>query len=339
MHGHHPPHRREGTAKDCPIDGTDIAQRHRTRLTAILPLLPLKRVMFGLVVLAILVFFGLIAVLVPWTRLAVLAWLASLVLMIVLALSPWPVRGLSSLIALGWTLVIWFPDRSPFGPLSAPERACQEVVLSVSREAREAYEAGRLERVLPALLDRIDAIEPPNTRWKAVKAAQSLDLRADPPQLGFGDATDRLVSWPWRDALDARIIPLRLRIDDAFRSRRLRRNPPPGFDDVLQGMRYDYFFLRPLAKRLATVRGRDDWPARLPEAFELIALGRSVRAPGRSWAHVRDLFLETEELELEAATRLLHPTERERLVGLIDEARAAWEDLERREGAVLLRQA
>jgi hypothetical protein len=281
-------------------------------------------------VVAALLFHGWIAVVVPWTRIAVAAWVVSLPVVIVLVALPWPQRLLAVPIELAWAFVLLFPDRSPVGPLWGRERACQDVVKRVSGRARAAYGSGTLGETLPALLADVKAIDPPDPRWAAVKSAQLLDLRADPPQVGVGTATQRLLSWPWRDALDQRIVPLRLRIDDAMRARRLRRNALPAFEDLTRAMRYDYFFLRILVARMNELRERSDWPTRWSDEFaQLLALGREVRAPDEHWARVRDLALEVQDLERTSASRMLGAGELERLTVVSGEARRAWDDLER----------
>jgi hypothetical protein len=297
--------------------------------------------MMDLSLLLVVLFFGLLAVTVPWTRAAVVAWLVCLLGSLALALAPWPVRALLAPIAFGWLLIVWFPGRSPIGPLTERERGCQQAVLDVSRAAREAFEHIRLAETLPALLARVEAIDPPNERWAVVQTAQILDLRADPPQVGVGEGTDRLLSWPWRDALDARIVPLRLRIDDAIRTRRLRRRGLPGFDDMPRSMRYDYYFLRPLARRLAALGGRPvTQPDRIEASRALAALGRQVRPADRELARVRDLLLDARELELEleSGIRPMDPSARDRLASLTDEAARAWSDLEREDPARVAQQ-
>ena len=289
-----------------------------------------------MIALALAVFFLVsIAVCVPWTRAAVIAWFLSALLLAATDLMvrpPYVLRLAVVLLCATWLLIILFPARSPFGPLSRAERACQAVVLGVSAGARAAYQANTLAAQRATFIAELDALDPPNELWRAVKTAQLLDLRADPPQVGIGDATVRLVPWPWQVALDRRLVPLHRWLDDAIRARRLRRHPRPGFDEMTSVMRYDYFFLRILEARLEEVKTREGGlPRWHEEAAALMALGGEVRAPNASWTRLRDLVLEAYGLELRGATTDLSTAEQERLAIAADEARHAWVDLEQRD--------
>jgi hypothetical protein len=146
-----------------------------------------------MIALALAVFFLVsIAVCVPWTRAAVIAWFLSALLLAATDLMvrpPYALRLAVVLLCATWLLIILFPARSPFGPLSRAERACQAVVLGVSAGARAAYQANTLAAQRATFIAELDALDPPNELWRAVKTAQLLDLRADPPQVGIGDAT------------------------------------------------------------------------------------------------------------------------------------------------------
>ena len=237
---------------------------------------------------------------------------------------------------MAWGIVIVFPERSPFGPLSTKERACQRVVLGVSAGAREAYRAGTLAERRMTFIDELEALDPPNDWWRSVKAAQLLDMRADPPKVGVGDATQRLVTWPWRVALDHRIIGPRLRLEDAIRARRLRRNPRPGFEEMTTSLRYNYYFLRIVLNRFADLRTREGGLSRWHDnAAALLELAREVRAPTSGWARLRDLIVEIHGGELKASSTELNPAEQERLAITTEEASRAWLEMERRDAAGL----
>lgn len=261
----------------------------------------------------------LIAIVIPWTRAAVVLWLVTAPSWVAGALlfshAPLVLRAFVALLVIAWAAILFFPERSPIGPLSRAESSCQRVIKGVSAAAREAYEGRTLGDRRADLVAELEALQPPNDLWRAVKTAQLLDLRADPPQVGVGDATDRLVTWPWQDALDHRILRVRLRLDDALRARRLRHIANPGFDDMTSSMRYAYLFIGNLWRRFEALEGRegglkDDHD----EAAALIALGAVVRSPNARWGQVRDLSIEIMTLELKAATADLGPPEQERLL-------------------------
>jgi hypothetical protein len=277
---------------------------------------------------------ALIAVQVPWTRAAVIAWLASIPLLCLAALMTQPgiLRVLVVVVDLGWILVLLFPLRSPIGPLSRAERACHAVVHDVSAAARTAYLEHTLAEDRTALIAKLEALQPPDELWLTVKSAQLLDLRADPPQVGVGDATSRLVTWPWRVALDRRIVPVRLRLDDAIRALRLRRDPLPTFDALTRAMRYDLFFLRLITARLEDLGAREGGLLRWrEEAAAILSLCREVRPPNKSWTKLRDLVIEIEGMELEAVQTALSAAQEERLAIARDAARQAWVALREQE--------
>src|SRR4051794_36835498 len=241
---------------------------------------------------------------VPSTTAAVIAWVSSVPLLAVpvLLTHPGVLRFEALPVGLAWGLVILFPDHSPIGPLSAAERTCQRVVRPVSAGARGAYLDHTLADQAPTFIADLEALEPPNDLWRVVKRAQLLDLQSDPPQVGVGDATQRLVSWPWRVAVDHRLVPLRLRMDDASRARRLRRLERPGFDDMTRVTRYDFFFVQPMTARFESLKAREGGLLRWQdEAAALIDLNADVRPPNTAWTRVRDLIVETHELELASA--------------------------------------
>jgi len=281
------------------------------------------------------VFLVLIAIVVPWTPAAVIAWLVSVPLLLLwpLMVPPGALRLEVIPVAVAWGLIISFPDWSPLGPLSKAERACHKVILGVSAGARAAYRADTLAERRADFIAELEALDPPNELWRVVKTAQLLDMRADPPQVGVGDATQRLVSWPWRVALDHQIVLVRLRLDDAFRARRLRRHPRPGFDDMTSVLRYDYFFLRLVVARFDDLKAREggllQWNE---EAAALLTLSGEVRPPNANWTKLRDVTLEIQSVEVKAASTDLDDVERERLAIAIDEARRAWVELEQRDG-------
>jgi hypothetical protein len=284
--------------------------------------------------LAAVAYLALIAACVPWTRTAVTAWLVTIPLLVVPALLAlaMPLRLEPILVAAVWGLVIYFPNRSPFGPLSRPEMECHEVVHRVSAGARAAYRANTLLEQRATFIADLETLDPPNDLWRLVKTAQILDLRADPPQVGVGDATKRLASWPWRVALDHRIIPIRLRLDDAVRARRVRDQSYPGFDDMTTATRYDYYFLRTLAARFEDLRTREGGLSRWhDEAVALLSLGRAVDPPSAAWTKVRNLVLEILELELLSETTALGAAQLDRLAIAAKEAKQNWADLERQD--------
>jgi hypothetical protein len=281
-----------------------------------------------------LVFLLVIARVVPWTTAAVIAWVASVPLLAapVLLSHPGVLRFGAVPVALAWGLIIFFPDRSPLGPLSGAERACQQVVRAVSAGARTAYTDHTLADQRAIFIADLEALEPPNDLWRVVKRAQLLDMRADPPQVGIGDATHRLVSWPWRVAVDHRVVQLRLRLDDAVRARRLRRVRLPGFDDMTTVMRYDYYFLRAIVARFDDLKTREGGLLRWhEEAAALMSLNADVHPPNAAWTRLRDMILEIHGLELKGADADLNGSERERLAVLADETRRAWTALEQRD--------
>jgi len=281
-----------------------------------------------------LVFLAGVAIVVPWTAAAVAAWLVSAaVLAAALLVHPNLLRfGVDAPVVVAWSLVIFFPTHSPFPPLSAAERAFHEAIHRVSAGARSGYHANTLTAQREALVAELKVLDPPDERWRLVQRAQLLDLSADPPQVGVGDATHRLVTWPWRVALDQRIVPVRLRLDDAIRARRLRRHPLPGFDEMTTVLRYDHYFLRNLTARFADLRQRDGGLHRWrDEAAALLSLGGAVPPPTASCERLRDLVLEIHGLELKAAIADLSAEELDRLAIAADQAQAAWVELEARE--------
>ena len=275
-----------------------------------------------------------IAVVVAWTPAAAVAWLVSVPLFIAFALLPLPLPlrlGIATC-AFAWCAILLFPERSPIGPLSRSEWAMQRVIRHVSVAAREAFLASRIADTLPALIGELDASEPPNEMWHTVKAAQLLDLRADPPQVGVGDATQRLVSWPWRAALDHRVLRARIRLQDALRARKLRHIERPGFDDMTSSMQYDYYFLKNAWHRFNALEARDGGLADShEEARALVALIAAVRPPSDDWAIVRDLTVEVQALQLKAATESLSRGENDRAVVAGEELRVRWSQLSRRD--------
>jgi len=276
----------------------------------------------------------LIAKAVAWTAAAVVAWLVSVPLFIASALIPLPlpVRIATTALALAWCLILLFPERSPIGPLSRAEWATQRVIRHVSAAAREAYLAGTLGGIRSDLIAQLDDCEPPNDAWRTAKAAQMLDLRADPPQVGAGDATKRLVSWPWRVALDHRVLPIRIRIQDAMRARKLPHVERPGFDDMTSSMQYDYYFLKNAWHRFEDLRALEGGLGRRQdEARALIDLIAAVSPPEDGWATLRDLTVELQGLELKAATDGVSPAERARMLVAGQELRDGWLALSRRD--------
>jgi hypothetical protein len=279
---------------------------------------------------------GLVARYVVWTRSAVVAWLLSCLWLAATDFvphMPYALRLTGIPVVAGWAFVMFYPNWSPFGPLSGAERRCQKVVHRVSAGARAAYQAGTLAAERATFIADLEALDPPNDLWRLVKAAQLLDLRADPPQVGVGDATVRLVPWPWQDALDHRLLSIHRRLDDTIRARRLKRHPRPGFDEMPSGMRYDRYFLRILVARLSEVKAREggfaEWP---DEAAALLELGRDVRPPNATWARLRNLVLEVYGLELRGARgEDLTPAELERFSIAEDTLRHDWEAQERHE--------
>ncbi len=261
----------------------------------------------------------LIAIVVPWTRAAVILWLVTapswVATTVLVSHAPVALRVAVALLVIVWAVILFFPDRSPIGPLSRAERACQKVISGVSAGARAAFEAQTLPDQTAGFIAELEGLEPPNDLWRTVKTAQLLDLRADPPQVGIGDATDRLVTWPWQDALDHRILRVRLRLDDALRARVLRHIPRPGFDDMTSSMRYAFLFIGNLWRRFEDLQAREGGlKANYDEAAALAALGASVRPPNTRWGKARDLTVEIMGLELKAATAGLDAPEQERLL-------------------------
>jgi len=277
-------------------------------------------------------FLVLVADVVPWTAAAVVAWLVTVPLFVASAIVPLPVplRVATAALAFAWGAILLLPERSPIGPLSRAEWATQRVIRLVSAAGREAYQAGTLGDRRADLIAQLEACKPPNDAWRAATTAQMLDLRADPPQVGVGDATNRLVSWPWRVALDHRILPVRIRIDDAVRVRKLRHLQRPGFEDMTSSMRFDYYFLRHAWVRFDDLRARDGGLRRWhEEATALSALVASVHPPDRRWAMLRDLTVEVQALELEAAIDDLSAADQDRLRTAGDELRETWAALSR----------
>lgn len=266
----------------------------------------------------------------PWTRQAVAAWCAALAALLWLeAQHGWPPH----IAAIGiWLAValLFVPDRSPLRSWgSAPERRCHEVMHRVSKEAREAHLAGRLDQVLGGLVSDLEALDPPAGPWRPAREAQLLDLRARPPQVGAGGATDRLAPWPWRVALDHRIIGARRRLDDALLRWRARRLDRPGWDDLPSVQRYDHFFLRVLTTRFRRLMdGEGGLVASEQEAAALISLAREVATPGADWSRLRDLVVERYEMELRGATEGLTPKELDRLRVVADASLGLWGELE-----------
>jgi hypothetical protein len=263
----------------------------------------------------------LIAAVVPWTRRAVLVWSVSLPLLTWLLVQPWPARLFAVLGGAGWLAVILLPDWSPIGPLSSAQRRSHSVVKRASVAAREADLAMGGKRVLAGLVAELRALDPPDHLWRVAVAAQILDLGADPPQTGIRRGKDRLVSWPWRVALDQRIVPFRLRLDDAVRARRARRALQPGFEDLPASLRYDLFFLHPVVTRFAGLhRNPGGLAGSLATATAFLDLARAVPAPDGAWSGVRDSVLDALSLELRGGDDLLGQTRRL--------AEDRWHDLE-----------
>ncbi len=205
---------------------------------------------------AVVLLHGLVAAVVPWTRRAVVVWSATLPLLMWLIVQSGPVRFLALLGIAGWLAVIFLPERSPIGPLSSAQRRCHAVVKRVSATAREADLAADGTRIIAGLVAELRALEPPDDPWRLVVAAQILDLEADPPQIGVRGATDRLLPWPWRTALDQRIVPFGLRLADRVRAWRSRRAVRPDFDGLPSQLRYDMYFLHAVVARFAGLHRR-----------------------------------------------------------------------------------
>ena len=90
---------------------------------------------------------GLVARYVVWTRSAVVAWLLSCLWLAATDFvphMPYALRLTGIPVVAGWAFVMFYPNWSPFGPLSGAERRCQKVVHRVSAGARAAYQAGTL---------------------------------------------------------------------------------------------------------------------------------------------------------------------------------------------------
>ena len=276
-------------------------------------------------------FFAVFALTLPPTRPGIACWLASLFALVWLTLQPGQAPRLVAFgIWLAWIVLDQLGDRVPLLAWgTAAERRCQAVILRCSRAAREAYLAGRLDVVVAGLVADLEALEAPPGPWQAVRAAQLLDLRADPPQVGVGDATERLAPWPWRVALDRRTVQFQTRIRDAVRGRRARRLALPGFDELPSDRQYDSYFLRILAARFKRLADADGGLVHAePEAAALIALGREVAAPDAAWGRLRDLVVERLGLELRAATQGLDPAAQDRLRIVDEEVFARWSQLE-----------
>jgi hypothetical protein len=266
----------------------------------------------------------------PWTRPAVASWCAALVTLLWLQARPGRPPNIAAICVWLAVALLFLPDRSPLRAWgSAAERRCHEVMHRVSREAREAHLAGRLGEVLAGLVADLEALDPPDGPWRPARAAQLLDLRGRPPQVGVGDSTDRLAPWPWRVALDRRIVRPRVWLDDAVRRRRAGRLDRPGWDDLPSDQRYDAFFLRVLTARFLRLQdGAGGLEAAAPEGAALISLAREVGAPDAGWARVRDLVVERLDLELRGATVGLAPEELDRLRAVAEESVALWGQLE-----------
>jgi hypothetical protein len=271
---------------------------------------------------------------VPWTAAAVVAWLVTAPVLVTSALVGLPslLRIAVAMLVVAWGAILAFPERSPIGPLTRAEWASQRAIKSVSAGARAAYQTGALGDRQADFVARLEALEPPNDLWRAVKTAQLLDLRADPPQVGVGDATNRLVTWPWRDATDHRLVRLRRRLEDAQHARRLRHILHPGFDDMTSSMRYDYFFLRNLWIRFDGLKSRDGglrlWH---DDALALAALAEAVRPPDDRWRRLRDLTVEIQGLELKAAAGVLSAVQQDRLKAAGDDLREGWAKVSHRD--------
>ena len=286
---------------------------------------------------AVVLLHGLVAAVVPWTRRAVLVWLVSFPLLTWLWFQTGPVRLLAPLVGAAWLAVIFLPERSPIGPLSSAQRRCHAVVKRASVTAREADLTAGGTRIIAGLVAELRALEPPDDPWRQAVAAQILDLEADPPRIGVRGATNRLLPWPWRTALDQRIVPFGLRLGDRVRARRSRRAVRPGFDDLPSQLRYDLFFLHAVVARFAGLHRRPGGLAgSLSEAMALLELARAVRAPDAVWSKMRDSVLVALSLELSSVAggpgddrtdELLAQT-RERVEGrwhdLEDAATAGW---------------
>ncbi len=243
-----------------------------------------------------------IAPLVPWTRPTLAALLASAVVFAFCLSLPGGLLRLTAVpLVLAWFAFILRPDRSPLAALVGRQRRTHEVIHRISRDAREAYLAGRLDAVVPTLIADLQQLETADSEWELVRRCQLADLRAKPPQVGVADRTDRLVVWPWRVALDARVVGSRRRFDDWRRRRRLRWDPPPSFDALPSELAYDLFFLRPLARRFneVVVRAVAGDAQAASEARELLELGGSVATPNAAWAGVRDAVLSVMDDELD----------------------------------------
>jgi hypothetical protein len=236
-----------------------------------------------------------------WTWRMAALWALSLVVVTWLSVQPWPMRSLALVAAAGWLVMIFVADRSPLGELVGPEREWQDTIHGVSARAREDDAAGRLDP--PTLASRIwelERLDPPPGPWALAVAAQLLDLRARPPQTDAPGATDRLVAWPWRAALDSRLIPPRLWLRDAVRRRHMRTLETIEYDRVTREVQYDIYFLRVAGRRFAALRQAEGGLAgNLDEARAVIALLRYVSPPARRWASVRDRLAEVLELEVQ----------------------------------------
>ncbi len=203
------------------------------------------------------------------------------------------------------------------------------MVKRASAAGREADPAADGTQIFAGLVTGLRALEPPDGLWRLVVAAQILDLEADPPQIGAQGATDRLLSWPWRVALDQRIVPFRLRLDDAVRARRSRRAARPDFDGLPSELRYDMFFLRAVGARFEGLRTRPGGLAgSLGEATRLVDLARAVRAPDARWARVRDMVVDVMTLELGRVTAGRGDDGSGRIDETRDRARRLWQELE-----------
>ena len=278
-----------------------------------------------------------IAPLVAWTRPTLAALLASVVVFAVCLSLPGSLLRLTALpLVLAWFAFILRPDHSPLAALVGSQRRTHEVIHRISRYAREAYLAGRLDALLPALVAELERLEAPDEDWELVRRVQLADLRATPPQVGVGDRTDRLVMWPWRLALDARIVGPRRRFDDWLRRRRLRWNPPPSFDALPSELRYDFFFLRPLARRFgvaveAASSGGDG--RAVSDARELLDLARAAPTPSAAWSGVRDALVSVMAAEIAAVADARRDEDGARRLAARAEVMAAWSRQEAADGA------
>ncbi len=204
-----------------------------------------------------------------------------------------------------WGLALGWPSRLGLTGLTIREQACDQALRRLSSEARAAVAAsGDWEPRLSEIRRSLEALEVPDVAWGEVRDALVLDLLARPPAVGRGvTQTPRLVWWPWRAAVDRRIVGAEF--TDALSQ--LRRPPTGDADTRSAEARYDEF-LRIVAGRISDYVPKELGPGATtprfpppPEADRLVRLVEEAPAPNGTWRAVRDALVAVLSLELEAA--------------------------------------